>query len=637
MRLQDLLLPPRDDQASGGVATVAKIDITRTELVWPGKYDGLGNRVSAPRVNLPFQIIETINETRATREARTRPAQTSLFDFWSGDEGQTFDEGWRNKLIWGDNLLVMSSLLEQYAGKIDLIYIDPPFATGADFSFTAPVGESGYELLKEQSVIEEKAYRDTWAAGMPSYLTMITDRLALMRDLLSDRGSIYVHMDWRIEYCFGAVLREIFGNTFRNEIVWFYPNSGLKAKSRKYHQVHDVLLHFSKSDDYIWHEQREPFDDGQAKRQPLRKFNSKTRKADVVRGPDGKLLYKDVEDRLVNSVWRIPMLNIGGELLGYPTQKPEALLARVIEASSSPGDLVADFFVGSGTTAAVAEKLGRRWIACDLGRFAVHTTRKRLMGIEGCRPFEVMNLGKYERQYWQSSSFQGRDPQQVLFEYLAFILKLYGAAPVAGMQHLHGKKGGALVHVGAVDAPVTIDEVMKALDECVATGQKELHVLGWEWEMGLNDTVDQLAEERSVRMKLLAIPREVMEAQAVERGDIRFFELAHLDCSIDPRPVRQVVVSLSGFAMSQADGIDAEVLARIDKWSDFVDYWAIDWDFKRDTFVNGWVAYRTRKERRLPLTSDAYAYAAAGTYRVAVKVVDIFGNDTTKVFPVEVS
>src|SRR5690348_8355405 len=136
------------------------------------------------------------------------------------------------------------------------------------------------------------------------------------------------------------------------------------------------------------------------------------------------------------------------------------------------------------------------------------------------------------------------DPEQVLFEYLAFILKLYGAAPVAGMQHIHGKRAGALIHVGTVDAPVTIDEVVHALDECAATGQKELHVLGWEWEMGLNDTVDQLAVERGVRMKLLAIPREVMEAQAVDRGDIRFFELAHLDCSIEVRPKRQVVVSL---------------------------------------------------------------------------------------------
>jgi hypothetical protein len=293
--------------------------------------------------------------------------------------------------------------------------------------------------------------------------------------------------------------------------------------------------------------------------------------------------------------------------------------------------------VGSGTTAAVAEKLGRRWIAADLGRYAIHTTRKRLMGIEGCRPFDVLNLGKYERQYWQRASFGDRDTQErVVFEYLAFILRLYGASPIPGAQHLHGKKGGAVVHIGAVDAPVTIAEVEASLDEAAATGQTELHVLGWEWEMGLNDLVNQLAHQRHVRLKLLAIPREVMEAQAVDAGDIRFFELAHLDAALETAPKCALSVQLTDFAMSDADAIPEDVRDKITKWSDYVDYWAIDWDFRNDTFMNGWVAYRTRRDRRLPLEADRHTYPEPGTYQVAVKVVDIFGNDTTRVFPVEV-
>jgi hypothetical protein len=323
--------------------------------------------------------------------------------------------------------------------------------------------------------------------------------------------------------------------------------------------------------------------------------------------------------------------------LGYDTQKPEALLQRIIEASSNPGDLVADFFVGSGTTAAVAEKLGRRWIAADLGRYAIHTTRKRLMGIEGCKPFDVFNLGKYERQYWQRASFGDRDTQErVVFEYLAFILRLYGATPISGTQSLHGKKGGAVVHIGAVDAPVTIAEVEASLEEAAATGQSELHVLGWEWEMGLNDLVNQLAQQRHIRLKLLAIPREVMEAQAVDRGDIRFFELAYLDAALETAPKCGLSVRLTDFAMSDADAIPQDVRDKITKWSDYVDYWAIDWDFRNDSFMNGWVAYRTRRDRKLPLESDRHTYAASGSYHVAVKVVDIFGNDTTQVFPVEV-
>jgi adenine-specific DNA-methyltransferase len=171
---------------------MAKIEITKTELVWPGKYNEDGTLKEVPRVSLPFQVIETVNESRATREAKKGGVQQTLFDVWEGKEGDTFEEGWRNKLVWGDNLLVMGSLLEKFAGKIDLIYIDPPFATGADFSFTTEIGESGEEVTKEQSVIEEKAYRDTWA-GYPSYLDMIRSRLLLLRDLLSARGSIYVH------------------------------------------------------------------------------------------------------------------------------------------------------------------------------------------------------------------------------------------------------------------------------------------------------------------------------------------------------------------------------------------------------------------------------------------------------------
>src|SRR2546430_5283806 len=147
---------------------MAKIDITRTELVWPGKYNEDGTLKVTPRVSLPFQVIETINESQATRETKKSPLQASLFDVYEGHEGDTFEAGWRNKLIWGDNLLVMGSLLEKFAGTIDLIYIDPPFATGADFSFSAPIGDGDIEITKEQSAIEEKAYRDTWGAGVAS-------------------------------------------------------------------------------------------------------------------------------------------------------------------------------------------------------------------------------------------------------------------------------------------------------------------------------------------------------------------------------------------------------------------------------------------------------------------------------------
>src|SRR5205823_3240549 len=189
-----------------------------------------------------------------------------------------------------------------------------------------------------------------------------------------------------------------------------------------------------------------------------------------------------------------------GEITGYANQKPIALMDRIIRAGSNPGDLVADFFVGSGSTAVAAEQLNRRWIGCDLSRYGIHLSRKRLLETENCKPFEVLNLGKYERQYWQVVTFgEAKNKplaEQALYEYLAFILKLYGAQPVAGMAHLHGKKGKAMVHTGAVDAPVTIDEINAAIDECIKLKQSDLHVLGWEWEMGLYDLMVAEAKKK---------------------------------------------------------------------------------------------------------------------------------------------
>ncbi len=202
--------------------------VTRPELVWPGKYNDDGTPKEVPRVSLPFQVIETVNESRATREALKGGIQRGLFDIYEGKEGDSFEEGWKNKLIWGDNLLVMGSLLEKFAGKIDLIYIDPPFATGADFSFTAHIGEANLELTKEQSSVEEKAYRDTWGQGMISYLSMLSERLRLIHNLLADGGSFFLHVDWHVVGSLRVLCDEIFGGeALRNEIIWCYHRFGV--------------------------------------------------------------------------------------------------------------------------------------------------------------------------------------------------------------------------------------------------------------------------------------------------------------------------------------------------------------------------------------------------------------------------
>lgn len=204
------------------------------------------------------------------------------------------------------------------------------------------------------------------------------------------------------------------------------------------------------------------------------------------------------------------------------------------------------------------------------------------------------------------------------------------------MEHLHGKKGNAVVHVGAVDAPVTIDEINACLDECEAIKQKELHILGWEWEMGLYEIITESAKGRGIKLLLLQIPREVMEQQAVDKGDVRFFELAYLEVKIKTEKGRKATVELRDFVIPNTELIPREVRDKVKKWSDFIDYWAVDWDFRNDTFMQGWVDYRTRKKRNLALQSDPHIYEKPGKYTIMVKVVDIFGNDTSQLFEVTV-
>ena len=618
-----------------------KIDITKTELVWPGKYDEDGTLKEVTRVNLPFQVIETVNESRTTREAKKLGVQRSLFDIYEGTEGDTFKEGWRNKLIWGDNLLVMGSLLEKFAGKIDLIYIDPPFATGSDFSFDALVGEDGKKLAKSASSIEEKAYRDTWGAGLDSYASMMAERLKLIRELLSVNGSLFLHCDWHVGFILRSIANEIFGSeNFTNEIIWYYYNK-FQGNVNRFASNHDVVFWYRKGDLHKFTPQIEKRSEGTI-RQLVRVWDKNKGAIVNAKGEDGKVIYRETDERTVDDVWRISMLQPADrtENCGFPTQKPEALLNRIIRAASNPGDLVGDFFCGSGTTLAVSEKLDRRWIGCDLGRWGIHVTRKRLLGIKDCKAFDLLNLGKYERQYWQNTSFGEESNEEIsekaIFEYLSFVLKLYGAQPIAGMSHLHGRKGKSMVHIGAVDAPVTITEIDFATEECIRVKQKELHVLGWEWEMGLQDLVVEEARKKGVKLVLLQIPREVMEQQAADKGDVRFFELAYLDAAIRKPKRFTAEVTIKDFVISNAELIPDDVRSKVGKWSDYIDYWAVDWDFRNDTFIQGWVAYRTRKDRSLPLTSDPHTYKKRGKHRILVKVIDIFGNDTSQVYDEEV-
>jgi len=584
-----------------------------TGLYWQGK------KTEVERIVLPFQTIETINESRATRE-KEKLKGPDIFKTGTG-------EAWQNRLIWGDNKYVMASLLAEFAGKIDLIYIDPPFATGADFSVKMEIGDAAW--TKEPSAIEDKAYRDTWGRGLDSYLQMMYERLVLMRELLSERGSIYLHCDYRVSGFVRLVLDEIFGiESFINENIWSYKSGGVSK--RFFARKHDTIYFYAKnSEQFIFNTQY--YRSYQAK-----KYNYNPNYPEIWDDKEQKWYHNSVCRDVWDDIKIIGTETGQEERLEYPTQKPESLLERIIKASSNEGDLVADFFPGSGTTGAVAEKLGRRWIMADLSRFAIHTTRKRLLGIEGCKPFVVQNLGKYERQYWQGVTFKKHSDEQIpLYEYIQFILKLYNAEPLAGMLHLHGRKGKRLVHIGAVDAPVTFAEIQETVAETKKTGQDSLDILGWEWEMGLHDVVEKAAKASGVHLRLFSIPRDVMDQRAVEKGEITFYELAYLEVETLQDKAGRIVVALQDFAIPNLDLIPQEVRKIVKKWSDYIDYWAVDWDWNEDTFHNMWQSYRTRKERKLDLKSDGHAYEAKGKHLIMVKVIDIFGNDTSKVLEVK--
>jgi adenine-specific DNA-methyltransferase len=365
--------------------------------------------------------------------------------------------------------------------------------------------------------------------------------------------------------------------------------------------------------------------------------------------PQYKRYRDELKGKAVSDIWDdIDRINpVGSERLGYPTQKPEALLERIIKSSSNQGDLILDCFAGSGTTAAVAEKLGRCWIACDLSRFAIHTTRKRLLSIPDVRPFIVQNLGKYERQLWQTGQFAKDGPETTEqasnrhSAYVDFILKLYGATPISGRAWLHGTKAGRMVHVGSVEAPVSVGDVKQMSAEfkkAMGTGKDApatngVDVLGWDFAFELNEIARQQAAAANIRMTFKRIPRDVMDKRAVEQGDIKFFELAALSVEVKTKG-RDATLTLSDFIIPP-DDVPEDIRQAVKHWSQWIDYWAVDWDNHGDTFHNQWQTFRTRRDIKLS-PSATYTYAEPGEYRVVVKVIDILGNDTTKTVKVKV-
>lgn len=679
------------DKTSYGPGNPHPLSQVKTELIWEGKYDEHGNRreVDVAGCVLPLQKVESIDEPRSHAEGA---GQMDLFKKQSKRQ-----DDFRNRLVWGDNKLVMASLLAEFKGKIDLIYIDPPFDVGADFTMDVPIGDTDDVLEKDQSALEMVAYRDMWGKGTDSYLHMLYERFCLMKELLSPTGSFYVHCDWHVNYLIRVALEEVFGfQNFRNEIIW-KRKGGSANPSNRLGVVTDSILWFSKSSD-IQYEPQYSLESDEVKDYIEERFTNiddqgrRFMKSPIVSpNPRPNLIYDyrgyspprngwsisrdlmekwDSEGRLyfppkesgsriyrkiyldeyigqpVQNLWTdVYVINpVANERLNYDTQKPEALIKRIICSSSKEDDLVGDFFCGSGTTGAVAERLGRRWIMADLGRFAVHTSRKRMIGIQRelydagkpYRAFDVYNLGRYERQWWQRERLAGMEE-----EHRKIVLAFYRAEPLSGAASalLHGRRGPALIHVDGIDSILTLAELKPIVEAAHAAGAKEVHCLAWEFEMELKRNAEALEHEYGVKIRLIRIPREVMEKNRRPGVDhVPFFEMATLTAEPVVKiegGVRIADVKLSNFlpSLSEVSSKELEALQEraVKSGFDFIDFWAVDFDHKDgQPFKHHWQDYRLRKDRSLKLQSDCgHRYEDNEPHRICVKVIDTFGCDTS--------
>ena len=710
-------------------------DKREVELVWNGKTREVCTAI------LPFQTLEHIDEPRKEKTAESELAL---------DTGGRQVKGWTNKLIWGDNKLILSSLKSgalrrqiEDAGGLKLIYIDPPFDVGADFSMDIEIG--GETFHKEPNLLEQIAYRDTWGRGADSFIAMIHERLILMRDLMHDDGSVYVHCDWRMEAFIRVVLEEVFGrDNFMNTIIWQRDSAakGAKKTAGQWSREGDAIIACRKTDqahyqsvykeelgetqlrEYMYEDPNgrkfKKVTLGDYSEKSIQAFRDQNLIYRTKSGREYKKYYLDEAKFAIGSIWTdIVNLSKGQhEQLGYPTQKPEALLERILKASSNEGDLVADFFCGSGTTAAVAEKLGRKWIATDLGKFGIHTTRKRLITVQrelktagkAFRAFEVLNLGRYERQAYLNVSgrLSGKKKEAALAkkeqEFRDLILKAYRAEPLPDAAFFHGKSGGRLVVVGPINLPVGRLFIEEVITECRKRGASRVDVLAFEFEMGLFPAVLDEAKQKGIELTPKTIPPEVFDRRAVEKGQVRFHDIAYIEITprYDAKNPLVLAVELTDFSVYYSQGIADSIAAELKagksevvceagnlikiskdkqgiearevltkKWTDWVDYWAVDFDYesRREIikvprrmgvegelpgvvnageelidfeerwtgayiFENEWQSFRTRRDRDLELLSATHTYTKPGRYTIAVKVIDIFGNDTMTLMPV---
>lgn len=592
---------------------------------------------------------------------------------------QAVGEGqWMNRLIYGDNLLTLQALLAGDAdsglpslrGKVDLIYIDPPFDSKADYR--TPITLPGTKFEQRPTVIEQFAYTDTWKEGTISYLKMMYPRLVLMRELLSERGSIYVHIDWHIGAYIKALLDDVFGkDNFRNEIIWHYQTYQGQVKAY-FPRKHDNIFLYSKSQNPTFHLLKDDNPEGTI---DFTRWNEYLNSNNEITGanypktdsrftgyynrfvkenhrrPGPQDVILRIEGNTIDSVWDIKAVDPKNkqERVGYATQKPEALLERIIKASSNKGDLVCDFFGGSGTTAAVAEKLGRRWITGDIGKPASLIMRKRLID-QDAKPFLYQSIGDYQKEAFRNNKLVKRigDLSQI-------VLGLYGALPFTAEQcadrnfgYIKGTK--TLVMADSPNRLTTASTVRRAVEakaSLLGGDWQKVVVLGWNFAFDISQAIQQYKDSN---VEVLVIPPDLMDKltkkgyeKLIRDKTVRFSSLQYL--TVKPIEVKaegendELTITLDSYVLLSPDNIpldekDKPKLQKVmaeDPLS-LIEYWSIDPDYDDTTFRSTWQDYRENTSNDSDALHCVYSTRLQVPYkehrRVCVKAVDVFGFES---------
>ena len=598
---------------------------------------------------------------------------------------------WMNRLVYGDNLLTMQALLAgdpqtglpSLRGKVDLIYIDPPFDSKANYR--TPITLPNASFSQRPTVIEQFAYADTWEEGTISYLKMIYPRLMLMKEMLSEKGSIYVHIDWHIGAYVKVVLDEIFGKeNFRNEIIWKRGTvKGAKAVGNQFARNHDMILYYSKGNDYVYHTQYLPYSEEYIKQRYTKDDNDGrgpytdqaigTRSEDslIEMEKDNRIFITSTGKRRVkyylseakgiamDDSWNdISEVNsMAKENVGYATQKPEALLERIIKASSNEGDLVCDFFGGSGTTAAVAEKLGRRWITCDIGKPASLVMRKRFIDQE-VNPFLYQSIG-----YYQKEAFHNNKKLRRVGDLSQVVLGLFGALPFSPEQvsdrnfgYVKGTRNLVMVDSpNRLTTAATVRRAVEAKASLLGGDWDKVIVLGWNFAFDISQAIEKY---KNSNVEVLVIPPDLLDKlskkgfkKLIADKTVRFSSLQYLvvnpvEVTVNGNGEDELDISLNNYVLLSPDNIplddkDKEKLQQVMEQDplSLIEYWSIDPDYDGDTFRSTWQDYRENVDNDSDPLHCVYSTRIAMPHKderkVCVKAVDVFGFESQVILDVK--